>query len=734
MEKTITTSCSFPLIKLNTNIKYAEARKPTGVGYIILVLIKDAKIKDALIIDVLKRFGVPNDLMFMFSREIDVLLDRYILRRAGNGSPFFEELMVGNLEFTENGERMFREGAIPTGEEKSKQTDVYFNPLTGDFNLKANAHIPIERTDCYPKGFMDRVDADMSGLKDFLIDNSRDTGLQKEERLLECTINDTTFFVTKSESNMDLHIDEDGMEISFKTPGAGEFYEKYFTPDMIERELAAKTKFKFGVPSVKVTGLVDFKNLSAVQIPEEYSKQSAYPSKLNLTRKDEKITVLNGKDTITFDSNKIASAISESFSDGWSFVLIDDGVMRIYTAANVDMMERTLGKPIGINILVEQKFGADDTNNVLNTVLSECNAAEYSDDHAKLVRAISQLTRNARSAADYIASKLSAANVVLDGAKQAKILVSANTFFKDVQGWQDAAVKHASTIYESLIAGMTKDNVAYTVGMTKTLDAIRKPGKDELLHTVAKKFRNLDEISLFNILTDAKFTETEALSIANIISIYVQKILAGDTALAKSSVSDNFIAIANDLKDLKSNLGIESTLKYLFREGYDIEKFLSVFKAFKNKLAALKKYEVFARDGFAELKRYEEIIQPVFDYIMIERNASASPEKITESYIKSKINSGEYRTAVGDMTIRLEHTLGKILGAGKDIDLLDRIKLAKDKGVLTDDDVTSLHELRKFRNNIQHPTEEKLTFDKAKITKWTDTVFSIKEKTAEKKK
>jgi uncharacterized protein YutE (UPF0331/DUF86 family) len=56
-----------------------------------------------------------------------------------------------------------------------------------------------------------------------------------------------------------------------------------------------------------------------------------------------------------------------------------------------------------------------------------------------------------------------------------------------------------------------------------------------------------------------------------------------------------------------------------------------------------------------------------------------------------------------------------------------RINTAKNKKILEKNQADILHELRKFRNKICHPTEEKLDFEKEKIIKWADAVFAIKE-------
>lgn len=725
MEKKITTKCPFPLVKLQAKIKYAEVQKPSGVGYVILVLIKDAKDRKEKLCDVLRRFGVPEDLQFIFADEIEVLLNRQILKLARNNiyqREYFEECTIGNFAFTENGDRMFREGAIPTGEEKSKIIDIYYNPLTFEFAYKSPiAYMSIDKSLCFPEKFMDKVETDFTGLKDFIIENPKGAGLQQQERLLECDIANREDLFSKIEDNLDIKIDKDGMEVAFKTAGATDFYEKYFTPDMLEREFGAKKKFVFDVPTISVKGFEVFKRLSAIYLPEEYTTKFSRPVKLILIKARGKIIVKrNGTTTLFENGNVLESATSGIYSD-WSFISIDGKEMRYYTAARVTLIERVLDKPLSLNLLVEQEFGAEEKAIVLQAIFDECLASCFSIEHANIVKAICELTKDNKHATQYADRKI---NDCKSLPESVEVLLLVNRIFSNFYDWQSSAVEYTNELYNNLINQMTKENIVLFVKTVRTLDSIRNSDKDELLLSIIDKFGKLDEVELFSTITSAGFSENDALSYANIVKVYTNKILAGETKMDKSTLSDKFEALAHNLSDLKENLGINSTVKYAFREGYDISRFIDNFKAYTIKLKELGKYKGFAKEEFIELEKYKNIMQPVFDYIMSERNASSKPEQITESYIRGKISSGEWNRAICDMHIRLEWLISSILKAPKEkaLDLIDRAK--KDK-LIDVDTADLLHELRKFRNKLQHPTEEQLSFDRVRIGKWADALFSI---------
>jgi hypothetical protein len=754
MKKSIITSCPFPLIELTVNIKYAEIEKPSGVGYIILVLIKNAKNYEETFYDVLlKQFGVPEDIQSIFADEIELLLNREILRTKqgilykGGQRPdlmiidedkprpiFFDEAKLGHFEFTENGERMFREGFLPTGEEKSRQITVYFDPLISAFLFTApSKKIPMTDSNCYTTDFMEKVDPDLSGIKDYLIENIKQTGLQKEERFLDCSIVRQEYLITAADKNLELLIDNDGMEVSFKTTGAEAFYKNYFTPEMLEQELASKSMFEFRSTVDSIEGFSEFKNLSAVYTPEEYKKQIDRPVKLLITREGENIFVKRVNTKTEFKRNELIDSVINAIFPCWSFITIDAKEIRFYTAARVNLTERVISKSVNINLLVEQTFDAEQEQNVAKAIFSECKMAEFKPEYCGLIRAISELEENEDYIRHYIESKLKNEN---DRAEQVEILLEANKVFIGLK-WVSIAKDFANKIYNELISELTKENAGYYVKIARTLDEIRKPGKDDLFNAVSNKLSKqiTNQIELFNVLLKAGFNENESLSVANIINIYVNKALAGISELEESPISDKFSSLAHNLLNLKENLGIQNTVKYAFRHDYNINEFIDNYKAYNSKLSDIKKYEGFAQDGFKEFFKYTEIMKPVFDSIMTERNASQSPEKISIDYIHKKIDGGDYRTAVGDMFIRLDYILGTLLKIEKNILISadKKIESAVEEKFLTKENATILHELRIFRNKLHHPTEEKLEFNKEKINKWADAVFAVTEKAEEKK-
>ena len=66
----IKTSFPFPFQKLISKVDYTEVKEASGIQYIILALINNNANKEEKFYDILRKFGVPNDLMFMFVDEL----------------------------------------------------------------------------------------------------------------------------------------------------------------------------------------------------------------------------------------------------------------------------------------------------------------------------------------------------------------------------------------------------------------------------------------------------------------------------------------------------------------------------------------------------------------------------------------------------------------------------------------------------------------------------------------
>ena len=84
---TLETSLQFPAFRLTELVSYSIVRKPSGVAYIVLVLIRDSKQRTMRMADALVNFGVPERLHHIFK---DAIID--LIRQGLITSDFGESI------------------------------------------------------------------------------------------------------------------------------------------------------------------------------------------------------------------------------------------------------------------------------------------------------------------------------------------------------------------------------------------------------------------------------------------------------------------------------------------------------------------------------------------------------------------------------------------------------------------------------------------------------------------
>ena len=84
--KKIKTSCPFPMLEYKVDVLYNEVRKASGIAYILLVLIQKSAMGNEKVAVVLKRFGIPSELHYIFAKELSSLVANGILNTRINSS------------------------------------------------------------------------------------------------------------------------------------------------------------------------------------------------------------------------------------------------------------------------------------------------------------------------------------------------------------------------------------------------------------------------------------------------------------------------------------------------------------------------------------------------------------------------------------------------------------------------------------------------------------------------
>ncbi len=725
MANKLKTSCPFPVIKYDIDIKYTEVEKPSGVSYILLVLIRDSINKKEKLSDVLRQFSIPLDLVNLFADEVQRLLQLGIIEMVSlNYTPlYFNEYEISSFRFTEKGNKVFSEGAIPTGNEGVKRCEVYYNPVTNTYCKQKEGRICSIESNALGGVFMDRVAIDVSGMEDYVVAKQTQFGIKKEEKILDVTIKDREDCALLLDDNMEVLFSDSGMDISFPNKQQESFAQKYYDLNIFEKVLSVKKKFRFD-ESVekylfKCEQSTELIKSSTLLVPEDIKKIKTKKSKLaicldNFINNINSDLILNNEgvnfETYGLSSNNVIAT------------LIDDNGATIYLPCNIAFSSNKFTGVCSVNLLVEKNIDRNNCVSLLKNLFDKTLSDGYSQEATNVIKILSKLSKNEEIAIKYTEkSLLSLANA---DDKATRLLEIANLLGL-VSGYDKYVKELGSTLFNQLIGEMTIDNFVFKNGIIKKLGDKLGMKSIDLLNLYKSKFQNESREVLYFALTSAGYSTNEALSIANVVEQYASNVINENLIINNNELANEFDIYKNSLINIKQLVGINNTVDYAINDSIDMDKFFSYFDIFITKHSALLKYEIFAQTQFNELKKYVAIIAPIFDVLQIEKNATKEPDKITKNYIEKKINKGDLKGAVIELVIKLQFSIAKKLGAKETEDVYLLIDKMKAKKFINEQQKDTLHNLRQCRNGFVHPDRKQISYSKQLVEQWAETVFEV---------
>ena len=342
-----TTAIPFPLLVYKVNVRYNEVRKASGVAYILLDVIEKTAGSEDKICDVLLKFGIPRDLHYIFGKEISNLIGTEILSYDYDPSHFmnpkyFSEIRVKDVSLTAKGRKMFREGAIPTGEEKVKTKDIFYSPVTRKFDVSYSLpYTSLDSSVLYEdiERFLGKT-IDVSGLKDYIEANPTKVGLKAEERVVEVEIPEVgEEKQVRKEDGTQVIINKSGAVFLFETSDETAYFNKWYSSAFMTKCLLAKEKYKFvdalknavDVPTVLLSELTD---IVGAYIPNDVSKQAKRPCKIFI---DGGRLATDRTDNALRTDKDFSIKILGEIGGNAEFALLDTSALHYYSAVNVKM-------------------------------------------------------------------------------------------------------------------------------------------------------------------------------------------------------------------------------------------------------------------------------------------------------------------------------------------------------------------------------------------------------------
>lgn len=729
--KQIKTSCPFPLLQYKVTVKYNEVRKASGIAYILLDLIQKSTAKEEKIADELLRFGIPADLHVIFGRELERLAATDIIAcnvnmRYLSDLRYFSEIKLSDLKLTERGEKLFKEGAIPTGQEKASVKDVFYSPVTRKFDLRsALPYSPL--ASCFlGENFLDKIEIDVSGMEDYVRANQQQFGLKAEERVIKAEYEEPLKLNTRKEEGTTISLSVSGVKFSFETTDEQAFFDKYYNSDLMTECMRLKNRYKFIGSNGDTLELseIDASELSqctALYIPDDLKKQAARPCKLYLGRG--RVDFVRS-DKVLQPNTEISAEFLRRIHPNAEFALLDNSACHYYCAWNVHFQCAQFGDTFNLPLLVEYTAGKQVFYNVLKELFDYYLQQPFGEEVSRFVLYIVAATGDGEYFKKCIEHYLAGIETVdgkIDGLLKEQRSFAAN------EGWTRYFIPVANDLFDESATEIRLDNMIYKNAVLAPLQNALRMTTAEYAAKFAEAVKNEDDELKWQAMEVAGFSAEDILSAVNIVPQYMEAALNNREIETDTKFAVPFKTVRHNLWKLNSMLGIEDPENYTVGERYNADEFFDAYVTLNSAYQAISKYKRYASEQFRTIERYFEIYRPIHELLSIERTSASHPEKISKKYIDDLLARGKYKDAVCDLLVKLQFDLRKLLKADNVIAANELIDGARQRRLVSQEQANLLHKLRMCRNNFQHPESRQISYNKETIEQWMDAVFAVTE-------
>jgi len=704
------TSFPFPIVKVTTLIHHTEVSKPTGVSYIILVLINESANKKEKLSNLLIQFGVPVDLHGIFADEIYKLIHELEIIKCTYeyNRTHFSEYLVGNFVFTEKGKKVFRDELIPAAKSIESKQEVFYDPAQNLLMDKIPSDWKIGRIDSsiLPNKLAEKFEyKNINQLEDYL-NSVKGKGIivKKDEIITDVSIMSNEYFYTTFPITLSIDSKNHSIDFDFGNRQLQTFFETYYDSKLIADGLGVKRKFKF---KGNQPALLDAKVIEQgiLMLPEDYQEILNKTTSMIITKANympkQTLHVLK-TDTILPKMNPHIETLH----------IFSQDKVKAYIPAQVPLIIKSTKGIIPLNLLVEISLGQQEKNMLATELLDMFKS--YSIDHAKesvYVFKVLNDRQNLELLMDKYLLKDIEENIIR--LKEMKDTIDIS-FIKD---WFNQQSKNMFEQYfKSLPLKTLEHQFAVGSWLMKNLNI----QSITMIQKIIESNPNLEKEKLFQLLESLNYSLNDIFTQVSVLKVFTQKIINNDKINTIGNFSNLIKTIQFSLNQLRGLTDIRKPYEFVIKEDIDRTKFQEVYSGFSTKLEELLKYEKFDVSAFTELKEFDKHFKYLSRVFTEEKNATSNLKGIDQSFISSKTNKKEYFTAIVYLFAKLEWILkNQYRLTGSTETMINELKKIDELKPF----VSDLHQLRKTRNSLIHPTNAEVKIDSNDLTKWSNIVF-----------
>ena len=716
------TSFQFPFFKLNEIVSYSEVKKPSGIAYMLLVLINESNDKNVLLSHLLENFGVPHSLHYIYSDTIANLISQDILTtRYGRyyDRNMFSTIRIGDLAFTPKGKKIFAEESIPTGVTKEAKIPVYYDVAMRQLTLAIPASFePKPLMDsAITEDFMSSFKCDKS-VEDFINKNKgvripiyengkvvKNELIKKEEIITKVEEISKENWTGKYDCTVVL--EGNTLSFEFEEKGVQSFFDVNYTGEMVNKAITYKNKFKFKSAYSDGLDLSAFanKDIASIIIPKEIDDVLKQKGQMLITKGNYK-----GSNYYTVES---VSGL-QKYDPSCEFIVVDQADNKFAFIPGVfNFNNKDLGT-ISIPLVLRLKVSSEQLKEVLESYVNNLN--DYSEDNFKTLVRVTNVSKDYAKATEIMSGYLNRdyeSNIVLLNEMKPTAMMNANIMAKYKEMLQDN--------YSAYLKTVTEDNLETVLKITNAIPKfLNIPLKDVIsrLFDSLKEIKNKQEV--YETLVEKGFDKS-------IVVLYVNPV---DDALRTRMATDksllDLINYDTCISKMKELTGIKDYRKYVFEEeSVNRAEFKKTFNTAKGVQKAVDFFRAQNQELFKDFDGFMTLFGTINDDFNILDAALANPNNIKPELVEKKITSGDYQFVFVNLSAKLEIILkNKYKLDGK---LSDMLSEARRSGAIERNIATDLHDFRENRNAYIHPEDRSASFKADDLRRWCKEIFELGE-------
>jgi len=705
------TSFPFPVVNVSTLIHHTEVSKPTGISYIILVLINESVNKREKLSNLLIQFGVPDDLHGIFADEIYKLINELGIiecKPYEYNRTHFSEYLVGNFVFTEKGKKVFREELIPASKSIESKQELYFDPVHNVLMDKIPSDWKVGKIDSsiLPNKLAEKFAySDLFNLEEYL-NSVKGKGIvvKQDEIITDVSILSNEYLYTTFPIILSIDNEKHTIQFDLNDSQIQAFFEKHYDNQLISDGLLVKRKFKFNAnqPLMMDSNII---NNVQLMLPEQYDEILSKTTSLIITKSN----YSPKQTTHILKSNDILSKINPNIE---TIHIHNQDKISAYIPTQVSLLNKSTKGAIPINLLVEYLLDRETTQLLIKGLVEEFET--YSIDNARESLYIFKVL-NDRESVKFLFDKYLTNDIETNISILKEIKDTMDISF--IKEWFNQQTKN---VYNQYFDKLPLKTIEHQFALGGWLVKHQNIQNITIISKIIESNPNETPMKLFILLESLNYSLNDILSQVDVLEEFIQFIVNNDKINTMGNFSNLIKTIQFGLNQLKELSDIKDPHQFIIKEDIDRTKYQDVYNGFSAQYAELLKYEKFNAKAFEEIKQYEKHFKYLNNLFAEEKNAASNPKSIDQKFIISKINKKDYFSAVVYLFAKLEWILKNQYKLNGTTEIM--INELQDMETLKDI-VPDLHQFRRTRNSLIHPSNTEVKLDPDDLNRWTDIVF-----------